>query len=128
MAQLDLSAAAGQSALSVGDSRGGQLLATVNQQMVQFKPAGAAGAVSTTLTNYAAQFAGVIAQQASSADSANSSAQAIVSEASSRRSSVEGVSLDQELVNLTTYQQAYNASARLLQAVSQLYQVLLNIQ
>ena len=41
---------------------------------------------------------------------------------------MEGVSLDQELVNLTTYQQDYNASARLLQAVSQLYQTLLNIQ
>ena len=41
---------------------------------------------------------------------------------------MEGVSLDQELINLTTYQQAYNASARLLQAVSQLYQALLNIQ
>ncbi len=128
MAQLDLSATAGQSALSVGDSRGGQLLSTVNQQTAQFKPAGAAGAVSTTLSNYAAQFAGSIAQQASGADTANTNAQAIVSEASSRRSSVEGVSLDQELVNLTTYQQAYNASARLLQAVSQLYQVLLNIQ
>ena len=128
MAQLDLSATAGQSALSIGDSRGGQLLATVNQQTAQFKPAGAAGAVSTTLSNYAAQFAGAIAQQASSADTANTNAQAIGSEASSRRSSVEGVSLDQELVNLTTYQQAYNASARLLQAVSQLYQVLMNIQ
>ncbi len=128
MAQLDLSATAGQSALSVGDSRGGQLLATVGQQTVQFRAAGAAGAVSTTLSNYAAQFAGSIAQQASSADTASSNAQAIASEATSRRSSVEGVSLDQELVNLTTYQQAYNANARLLQAVSQLYQVLMNIQ
>ena len=128
MAQLDLSAVAGQSALSVGDSRGGQLLAAVNQKAVQFNAAGAAGAVSTTLTNYAAQFAGSIAQQASSADSANTNAQAISNEATTRRSSVEGVSLDQELINLTTYQQAYNASARLLQAVSQLYQALLNIQ
>ena len=114
--------------LSVGDSRGGQVLANVNQQTVQFGAAGAAGAVSTTLTNYASQFAGSIAQQASSADNNNTNAQSIATEASSRRSSVEGVSLDQELVNLTTYQQAYNASARLLQAVSQLYQTLMNIQ
>ena len=128
MAQLNLSAVAGQNALSVGDSRGGQLLAAVNQQTVQFKAAGAAGAVSTTLTNYAAQFAGSIAQQASTADNADTNAQAIVSEAASRRSSVEGVSLDQELVNLTTFQQAYNANARMLQAVNQLFQTLLQIQ
>ncbi|HEY5409719.1 MAG TPA: flagellar hook-associated protein FlgK [Caulobacteraceae bacterium] len=128
MAQLDLSAVAGQSALSVGDSRGGQLLAAVNQQVVQFNAAGAAGSVSTTLSNYAAQFAGSIAQQASSADTNSTNAQSISSEATTRLSSVEGVSLDQELINLTTYQQAYNASARLLQAVSQLYTTLMQIQ
>ncbi len=80
------------------------------------------------MTNYAAQFAGSIAQQASTADNADTNAQAIVSEAASRRSSVEGVSLDQELVNLTTFQQAYNANARMLQAVNQLFQTLLQIQ
>jgi flagellar hook-associated protein 1 FlgK len=128
MAQLDLTATAGQSALSVGDSRGGQVLASVNQNLVQFAGAGVAGAVTTTLSNYAAQFAGSIAQQASSAQTNSTNAQSISDEANSRRSSVEGVSLDQELINLTTYQQAYNASARMLQAVNQLYQVLLNIQ
>ena len=128
MAQLDLSATAGQSALSVGDSRGGQVLAALNQQTVQFNAAGAAGSVSTTLSNYAAQFAGSLAQQASSADTNSTNAQSISSEANTRLSSVEGVSLDQELINLTTYQQAYNASARLLQAVSQLYQTLMQIQ
>ncbi len=128
LAQFDPTLGTGSQALSVGDSRGGQLLANVNQQVVQFNAAGAAGALSTTLSNYAAQFAGAIAQQASSADNANTNAQSIATEAASRRSSVEGVSLDQELVNLTTYQQAYNASARLLQAVSQLYQTLMNIQ
>jgi flagellar hook-associated protein 1 FlgK len=128
LAQLDTTAIAGQSALSVGDSRGGQLLAAVNQQTIQFNAAGAAGAVSTSLSNYASQFAGSIAQQASAADTANTNAQSIASEASNRLSSADGVSLDQELVNMTTYQQAYNANARLLQAVSQLYQTLMNIQ
>jgi len=128
MAQLDTTATAGQSAVSVGDSRGGQLLASVNQQVVQFNAAGVAGAVSTTLSNYASQFAGSIAQAASSADNANTNAQSIASEASNRLSSADGVSLDQELINMTTYQQAYNANARLMQAVSQLYQTLMNIQ
>ena len=41
--------------------------------------------------------------------------------------SVEGVNLDEELVRLTTYQQAFNASARMIQAAKELYDVLTNI-
>ena len=55
------------------------------------------------------------------------SADAVSAEADNRRQSVEGVNLDEELVNLTTYQQAFNASARMIQAVGELYDVLLGI-
>ena len=43
-------------------------------------------------------------------------------------SSNSGVNLDEELTNLTTYQQAYSASARILTVVDQLYHTLLQIQ
>ena len=128
MAQLDLSATAGQTALSPGDARGGLALAAVANQDISFNPAGSFGTMTTTLSDYASQLSGSIAQSAANADSNNTNAQAVSSEADSRRDSVEGVNLDQELINLTTYQQAYNASARLLQTVDQLYQTLLNIQ
>ena len=128
MAQLDLSATAGVSALSTGDARGGLLLAAVGQATTTFDPAGAAGALTTTLSDYAAQFSGSIAQRAAAATSNKTNAQAVSNEANAQRASVEGVNLDQELINLTTYQQAYNASARILQAVDQLYNTLLNIQ
>ena len=36
----------------------------------------------------------------------------------------ESVNLDEELVNLTTYQQAFNASARMIQATKDLFDVL----
>ncbi len=55
------------------------------------------------------------------ADTDQTRAEALASEANARRSSVEGVNLDQELVNLTTYQQAYNASTRLIQAAKDMY-------
>ena len=128
MAQLNLSAAAGQQALSRGDARGGLLLAAAGQQTTTFDPAGPFGALTTTLSDYASQFSGSVAQRAAAADSNKTNAQAVNAEATARRSSVEGVNLDQELINLTTYQQAYSASARLLQTVDQLYQILLNIQ
>ena len=51
-----------------------------------------------------------------------------LSEAQGRQASDSGVNLDEELTNLTTYQQAYAAGARLLSTVDQLYQTLLQIQ
>ena len=44
-----------------------------------------------------------------------------------RRQAVEGVNLDEELVRMTTYQQAFNASARMIQAAKELFDVLTNI-
>ncbi|MBN8648487.1 MAG: hypothetical protein J0L55_11065, partial [Caulobacterales bacterium] len=43
-----------------------------------------------------------------------------------RRSNIEGVNLDEELVKLTSYQQAYAASARMIKAADEMYQTLLN--
>ncbi len=128
MAQLNTGASVGQTAVSIGDARGGQLLADIESNVTPFDAAGAAGAMNSTLTNYAAQFSGSIAQKTAAANTNQTNAQAVASEASSRRASVEGVNLDQELINMTTYQQAYNASARLMQAVSQLFTTLLNMK
>ncbi len=127
LAQLDTTATAGQSALSRGDARGAAALAAVADTAVAFDPAGAFGGLHATLAQYAAQFSGTVAQQSSVASAARDNAQAVSSEADARRASVEGVNLDEELIKLTTYQQAYNASARLIQAVNQLYDTLLQM-
>ena len=49
------------------------------------------------------------------------------SEVQSQRQSEEGVNLDEELINLTTYQQAFNASARLIQATKDMFDTLTGI-
>ncbi|MGZ6019674.1 MAG: flagellar basal body rod C-terminal domain-containing protein, partial [Phenylobacterium sp.] len=41
--------------------------------------------------------------------------------------SVEGVNIDQELVNLTTFQQAYSANARMIQATKDVFDALIAI-
>ena len=51
-----------------------------------------------------------------------------LTEAKSRQSSVSGVNLDEELTNMMAYQQAYSASARILQTVQSLYDTLLQVQ
>jgi flagellar hook-associated protein 1 FlgK len=83
--------------------------------------------MTTSVTQYAAALGGDLGQKASAASAASTAATALASEATTRLSSVEGVNLDEELVNLTTYQQAYNASARLVQASQNMINTLLDV-
>jgi flagellar hook-associated protein 1 FlgK len=124
-AKFDTSAAVGSTALAPGDGRGAVALAGVANASAKFQKAGTAGAITTTLTQYAAQMSGSIAQKASGAADRQAAAETVSAEADTRRASVEGVNLDEELIKLTTYQQSYNASARLISAVTDLYDVLL---
>ncbi len=127
-AHLNLSAAAGTAAISAGDTTGALALANAGSARLSFDAAGGIAAATTTVNQYAAQLAGALGNQASAASTAQTNAQAVQTEAQSRQQSVEGVNLDQELVNLTTYQQAYSASARLITASSDMFTALMNIQ
>ena len=127
LAQIDLTAPAGTPSLGSGDARGADALSQAGQASVSFDAAGSIGAVKQTLSDYAAGVAGAIARKAAAADSASTAAAATANEADARRTSVEGVNLDQELMQLTTYQQAYNASARMIQAVKDMYDTLLSM-
>ncbi|MDQ0463336.1 flagellar hook-associated protein 1 FlgK [Caulobacter ginsengisoli] len=125
MAKLDPTAAVGVSVLALGDGRGGVGLAQAGETTTNFSSAGGFGAVSMTVSRYASEFGGHIGRKADNADTALRSAQAVKDEADARRQSVEGVNLDEELVNMTTYQQAFNASARVITAAKDMYDVLL---
>ena len=127
LAQLNLGAAAGTPALSKNDGSGGRLLAKADQNAAFFSAAGGAGSVNMSLARYAAEFSGEIGGKATIAKTRATSASALYQEASARRSSVEGVNMDEELVLMTTYQQAFNASARLIQAASEMYDTLIGM-
>ena len=105
------------------------VLAGVSHLMIATAFAAANGlpAAKMTLARFTSEFAGSLGRKAASAETAMTSATSVKTEADNRRSSYEGVNVDEELVRLTTYQQAFNASARLIQAANDLYDVLLNI-
>jgi flagellar hook-associated protein 1 FlgK len=126
-ATLNLSVAAGAPALSAGDTSGADALGQAGLQSLSFAAVPGAPAQTTSLSNYAAAISSAIANTASAATNAKSTADTVASNATSALSSTEGVSIDQELINLTTYQQAYNASARMVQAANDLYTTLLNM-
>jgi len=126
-ASLNLSAAAGTAALLPGDGSGALAMAQSGASTVSFAAVGGLPAASTTVTNYAAQIAGVISAKVSAATTLQQTAAATATQASSQLGSATGVNLDQELVNLTTYQQAYSDSARLVQAASTMMDSLLQM-
>lgn len=60
------------------------------------------------------------------ANSAQQTSQSLLSAISNQRQSVSGVSLDEEMTNLIQYQQAYQASARVMNAIDQTLNTLIN--
>lgn len=127
LAKVSLTGAVGAQALSSGDSSGADALSQAGSTVRRFGAAGSVGATSLTVSTYAARMAASLSSTAADADSAATHAAAVSTDAASRRSSQEGVNLDQELIALTSYQQAYNASARLVQAAKDLYDTLLQM-
>lgn len=126
-AKLDLTVAAGVSALATGDGRGALALAKSGDVTASFANAGDTAGASKTVLTYGADFSGSIARKAAAATSRKEAADSVKTEVDAQRQSQEGVNLDEELVNLTTYQQAFNASARLIQATKDMFDVLTGI-
>lgn len=127
LAQLNLSAATGTAALSTGDGRGALALADAGERSAKFQAAGDSAGGSISVSRYASELAGEIGGKATAAKNRKETAQALYSEATARQTAYEGVNLDEELVLMTTYQQAFNASARLIQAAKDMYDTLLGM-
>ena len=128
LALPDLSGAVGTTPVILkGDTRGADALGSAGSSVVDFNAAGNAPAGLQSLNEYFTSYGADLARQADAAASRKNDQAAVAQEATARRSSVEGVNLDEELMNLTTYQQAYNASARVMQAAGELYDVLMSI-
>lgn len=127
LAQLNLAAPAGASALSSGDGRGALLLVDAGDRTTTFYAAGGASGGNTSISRYASELSGEIGGRAAAAKNQAESAESLYGEATARQTAHEGVNLDEELVLMTTYQQAFNASARLIQAAREMYDTLLGI-
>ncbi|TAJ56180.1 flagellar hook-associated protein FlgK [Brevundimonas sp.] len=127
LAQLDPAAAVGSQALSTGDGRGALALADAGERAANFQPAGGSSGGSTSVSRYASELSGEIGGKAAAAKNRKETADALYTEAGARQTAHEGVNLDEELVLMTTYQQAFNASARLIQAAKDMYDTLMGM-
>jgi flagellar hook-associated protein 1 FlgK len=125
---ITASTVVGDTVVSGGDNSGAIALQNVPTNSVSFAAAGGMAAQTSSLSNYAAAFYQELSTQSNAVTNAQTTQDDRLQEAQTRQSSESGVNLDEELTNLTTYQQAYSASARMLTVVDQLYTTLLQIQ
>jgi len=107
----------------------------VNPRLTAGKPysaaqASAVSALSDDNSTAQQDYQALVTQIGSDTQSANSSqttAQSLLTSIGNQRQSVSGVSLDEEMTNLITYQQAYQASARMMTAIDDTLQTLINM-
>ncbi|WP_193371052.1 flagellar hook-associated protein FlgK [Pelagibius marinus] len=114
--------------LGVGDNEIAQQLANAFGQNFDYASiANGPSAVSTTFSGYAGEILSFNASQTASADEALNFETFFFEDLQARFNSEAGVNLDEELANMTIFQNAYNASARLVQAVDEMFDTLLSL-
>ena len=130
LARLDTSAAAVAGtvpALTVGDATGAVALHNLADTVVSFDAAGNLNATSGTLTSYAALLISDISSQAAFTDLSALDQRALLNELTQRLDNITGVNMDEELAQLIIFENAYNASARLIAVAQELFDTLLSI-
>jgi flagellar hook-associated protein 1 len=121
------SSVAGDTIVSAGDNAGAIALQNVITKDQNFHAAGGIAGQVASLSDYAATFYQNLSTQSNIITANQTTQQDRLDEAQSRLTSHQGVNLDEELMALSSYQQAYAASARILTMVDQLYQTLLEM-
>jgi flagellar hook-associated protein 1 FlgK len=127
LARLDVTSASvpGNVVLGAVDNRGAMGLADAANAMHGFSSVGGLSASTQSLNSYIAQISGLQADLATFAEDERLNRISIKEEVAARRDSTEGVNLDEELANMMMFQQAYNASARLMSVAREMFQTLL---
>jgi flagellar hook-associated protein 1 len=106
-----------------------QALSDAINKPLNFPAAGNFGSASTvTLSGYAGQILGQVANATAAANDNAKFQSTLQTTFSARASSVSGVNVDQELAELTVFQNMYAASAHVISAVDNMLQTLMQLQ
>lgn len=118
---------AGEYYISEGDSEIAQQLADKFTDNISFTASGNLGAVSNTLSEYAAR---IVSEQSTRAN-ANSNdldfQQSFVDQLDFQRSAISDVNVDEELANLIVFEQSFAAASRVISTTNSMFQELVNI-
>ena len=129
-AKVDTSAAAIAGtvpALTAGDGRGAVEFQKLADRTISFGAAGHLANVNTTMGAYAGAVLADMATQASITNKIKDDRIALSRDLTARLDGKTGVNLDEELADMIIYQNAYNASARLISTAREMFDTLLSI-
>ena len=106
---------------------GAVALQGLQDTVVSFSAAGNLSATSLTLSSYAELLISDISSQAAFTDLGAQDQRALLNELTQRLDNTTGVNMDEELAQLVIFENAYNASARLIAVAQELFDTLLSI-
>ena len=114
-------------ALTAGDGRGALALFNLSGLAVSFKAAGDLGAITSTISDYGNSVLSQFAVKADIAETLSKDLGLLRNNLTEKLGEVSGVNIDEELTNLIIFENAYNASARMIQTARELFDTLLEL-
>lgn len=114
----------GDVGLSTGDKTSAQALANLFSAKQSFDPTNQLAATSSTFSQYATEILSLNAAQANSISDNLTSRQVLVDNLEAKTASVSGVNLDEEMSRMIVLQNAYSASARVITATQDMFEML----
>lgn len=95
-------------------------------EMVDLRTASIVGDPPLTFTETYGELVAFVGSASKEAQVGRDAADALLSQAKAQRESVSGVNLDEEAVDLIRFEQAYNASARIISVAREMFSILFN--
>ncbi len=118
---------AGDVAVALGDATIAQEIADKFIEALEFSATGDLPLTTISLAGYASEILSAIAVSSSAAASTASFKETLFQEITFRSESISGVNIDEELRNMVLYENSYAATARVIQVVDSLFDILLRI-
>ncbi len=115
---------AGKYHMSAGDDAVALQVAQALAANTSFKSAGGMGALSTSLSGYAAQILAGNADRAAGNDTDAKLSESLYNSLRTKSDNIRGVNLDEEMSTLLLYQQSYAAAARVVSVIQRMYDAL----
>lgn len=113
--------------LGTGNNQTVIAMAGLSDTIVSFSEAGTLAAINTTVSEYAGQLTSFAALKVSEAEDGLAREQNLQNVYETRATNTSGVNMDEELANTVLYQTAYTASARVLNTLRELFDLLFDI-
>jgi len=119
-----------QNTAPIGTGDNGNLLSMANLQTAPIVNTGPRGSAGNTMTSVQSFYATLVSTVGSTTNQVQSAATAqtnTLTQVTKAKQNVSGVNLDEEATNLLRYQQAYQASSKLITIAQQMFSSLLSI-